>query len=114
MIGSTWLIVSRLGDLRSAKRIDSLASREAVFLVDNLLLVALCAVIFWGTFFPLIAELFTGEKASLAAPWFDRYTTRSRSYWCCSPASARCLPGAASPGSRRGASSSGRRSPPRW
>ena len=32
-------------------------------------------MIFWGTFFPLISELFTGEKASLAAPWFDRYTT---------------------------------------
>ena len=32
-------------------------------------------VIFWGTFFPLISELFTGDKASLAAPWFDRYTT---------------------------------------
>jgi cytochrome c-type biogenesis protein CcmF len=75
LIGSTVLIVSRLDDLRSEKRIDSLASREAVFLVNNLLLVALCATIFWGTFFPLISELFTGEKASLAAPWFDRYTT---------------------------------------
>ncbi|HEY8082844.1 MAG TPA: heme lyase CcmF/NrfE family subunit [Solirubrobacterales bacterium] len=75
LIGSTALIVSRLDDLRSEKRIDSLASREAVFLVNNLLLVALCATIFWGTFFPLISELFTGEKASLAAPWFDRYTT---------------------------------------
>jgi cytochrome c-type biogenesis protein CcmF len=75
VIGSTLLIVSRLDDLRSPKRIDSLASREAVFLVNNLLLVGLCAVIFWGTFFPLISELFTGEKASLAAPWFDRYTT---------------------------------------
>ena len=32
-------------------------------------------MIFWGTFFPLISELFTGNKASLAAPWFDRYTT---------------------------------------
>jgi cytochrome c-type biogenesis protein CcmF len=75
LIGSTALIVSRLDDLRSEKRIDSLASREAVFLVNNLLLVALTATIFWGTFFPLISELFTGEKASLAAPWFDRYTT---------------------------------------
>ncbi|MEK6276954.1 MAG: heme lyase CcmF/NrfE family subunit [Actinomycetota bacterium] len=75
VFGSTLLIISRLDDLRSTKRIDSLASREAVFLVNNLLLVALCAVIFWGTFFPLIAELFTGERASLAAPWFDRYTT---------------------------------------
>ena len=32
-------------------------------------------MIFWGTFFPLISELFTGSKASLAAPWFNRYTT---------------------------------------
>src|SRR3954469_24844402 len=75
LIGSTALIVSRLDDLRSPKRIDSLASRESVFLVNNLLLVGLTAVIFWGTFFPLISELFTGDKASLAAPWFDRYTT---------------------------------------
>src|ERR1700709_640372 len=75
LIGSPALIVSRLDDLRSPKRIDSLASRESVFLVNNLLLVALTAVVFWGTFFPLISELFTGTKASLAAPWFDRYTT---------------------------------------
>jgi cytochrome c-type biogenesis protein CcmF len=75
LVGSTALIVSRLDDLRSPKRIDSLASREAVFLVNNLLLVGLTATIFWGTFFPLISELFTGERASLAAPWFDRYTT---------------------------------------
>jgi cytochrome c-type biogenesis protein CcmF len=75
LIGSTALIVSRLDDLRSEKRIDSLASRESVFVVNNLLLVALCETIFWGTFFPLISELFTGTKSSLAAPWFDRYTT---------------------------------------
>src|SRR3954471_1341433 len=75
VIGSALLIVSRLDDLRSPKRIDSLVSRESVFLVNNLLLVGLTAVIFWGTFFPLISELFTGDKASLAAPWFDRYTT---------------------------------------
>jgi cytochrome c-type biogenesis protein CcmF len=75
VIGSTLLIVSRLDDLKSEKRIDSLISRESVFLVNNLLLVGLTLVIAWGTFFPLISELFTGSKASLAAPWFDRYTT---------------------------------------
>src|SRR4051812_47173365 len=75
LVGSTALIASRMDDLRAEKRIDSLISREAVFLVNNLLLVGLTAVIFWGTFFPLISELFTGDKASLAAPWFDRYTT---------------------------------------
>jgi cytochrome c-type biogenesis protein CcmF len=74
-VGSAVLIVSRLTDLRPERRIDSLLSRESIFLVNNLLLVGLAAVIFWGTFFPLIAELFTGERASLAAPWFDRYVT---------------------------------------
>ncbi|MBN9621917.1 MAG: heme lyase CcmF/NrfE family subunit [Actinobacteria bacterium] len=73
VVGSTLLIVSRLDELRAVKRIESLASREAVFLVNNLLLVGLAAVVFWGTFFPLISEAATGQKASLAAPWFDRY-----------------------------------------
>ncbi|MFL5870507.1 MAG: heme lyase CcmF/NrfE family subunit [Solirubrobacterales bacterium] len=75
VIGSAALIVSRLPDLRSERRIESLASREAVFLVNNLLLLGLVAVIFWGTFFPLISEALTGEKSSLGPPWFDRYTT---------------------------------------
>jgi cytochrome c-type biogenesis protein CcmF len=74
IIGSAALIVSRLGDLRSERRIESLASRESVFLVNNLLLLGLAVVIFWGTFFPLISEAFTGEKSSLGSPWFDRYT----------------------------------------
>ena len=74
IVGSAALIVSRLDDLRSERRIESLASREAVFLVNNLLLVGLCVVIFWGTFFPLISEAITGEKSSLGSPWFDRYT----------------------------------------
>jgi cytochrome c-type biogenesis protein CcmF len=75
LLGSTALIVSRHDDLRSPRRIESLVSREAVFLVNNLLLVGLVAVIFWGTFFPLISEAVTGEKSSLGSPWFDDYTT---------------------------------------
>ncbi|HEY2054895.1 MAG TPA: cytochrome c-type biogenesis CcmF C-terminal domain-containing protein, partial [Solirubrobacterales bacterium] len=75
VIGSTFLLVSRLDDLKSEKRIDSLVSRESIFLINNLLLVGMVVVIAWGTFFPLISELFTGTKSSLAAPWFDKYTT---------------------------------------
>ncbi len=75
VIGSAALIVSRLGDLRGERRIESLASREAVFLVNNLLLVALCAVIFWGTFFPLISEALTGEERSVGPPFFNAVTT---------------------------------------
>jgi cytochrome c-type biogenesis protein CcmF len=73
VLGSAALITSRLDDLKSERRVESLASREAVFLVNNLLLVGLCAVVFWGTFFPLISEAVTGERAVLGPPWFDRY-----------------------------------------
>jgi cytochrome c-type biogenesis protein CcmF len=72
--GSAALIVSRLPHLRSERRVDSLLSREAFFLLNNLVLVGLCFVVFWGTFFPLISEAVTGDRASVGPPWFDRYT----------------------------------------
>ena len=39
------------------------------------MLVALCFVVFWGTFFPLISEALTGDEASVGPPWFNRYIT---------------------------------------
>ncbi len=74
LVGSVALVLSRLDDLKSEARIDSLFSRESVFLLNNLVLVGLCFVIFWGTFFPLISEAVTGTKSSVGPPWFDRYT----------------------------------------
>jgi cytochrome c-type biogenesis protein CcmF len=71
--GSIALVTSRAESLRSEHRLDSLLSREAAFLLNNLVLVALCFVVFWGTFFPLISEAFTGEEASVGPPWFNRY-----------------------------------------
>ncbi len=72
---SAGLIISRLPYLRSEAKLDSLLSRESFFLLNNLVLVGLCLVIFWGTFFPLISEALTGSKASVGPPWFDRLTT---------------------------------------
>jgi len=72
--GSIWVVVSRRDVLRSEHRLDSLFSREAVFLGNNLMLVGIAFVVFWGTFFPLISEAVTGTKAAVGPPWFDRYT----------------------------------------
>ncbi len=71
--GSVWLVVSRRAALRSEHQLDSLLSREAIFLFNNLVLVGLCVVVFWGTFFPLISKAVTGDEASIGAPWFDDY-----------------------------------------
>jgi len=73
LAGSIFLVVSRSAELRSEHRLDSLLSREVVFLLNNLVLVALCFVIFWGTFFPLISEALTGRSASVGPPWFGRF-----------------------------------------
>ena len=73
LAGSIYLVISRARDLRSEHSLDSLLSREAVFLLNNLVLVALCFVVFWGTFFPLISEAVTGQSQSVGPPWFSRY-----------------------------------------
>ena len=75
LLGSVVLVLTRLPDLRSEARLDSLASREAAFLLNNLVLVGLCFVVFWGTFFPLISEAVTGTESSVGPPWFNRYVT---------------------------------------
>jgi cytochrome c-type biogenesis protein CcmF len=72
---SAGLIISRLPLLRSEARLDSLLSREAFFLLNNLVLVGLCLVIIWGTFFPLISEAITGTEASVGPPWFNKIVT---------------------------------------
>ncbi|UTI64001.1 cytochrome c biogenesis protein CcsA [Paraconexibacter antarcticus] len=72
--GSIGLVVSRRESLRSENRLDSLLSRESVFIANNLVLVGLAFVTFWGTFFPLISEAVTGTKSAVGPPWFDRYT----------------------------------------
>ncbi|MGH2915280.1 MAG: heme lyase CcmF/NrfE family subunit [Solirubrobacteraceae bacterium] len=70
VIGSIGLVVWRRESLRSEARLDSLLSREAVFLIQNLVLVAVTAVIFWVTFFPLISEAITGTQISVGPPAF--------------------------------------------
>jgi cytochrome c-type biogenesis protein CcmF len=73
VVGSVWLVTWRRDRLTSDHKLDSLVSREGVFLVQNLVLVALTAVIFWLTFFPLISEAITGTQTSVGPPVFARF-----------------------------------------
>ena len=70
VIGSISLILWRREQLRSDARLESLLSREAVFLFQNLVLVGMVFVVFWITFFPLISEAITGTKVSVGPPAF--------------------------------------------
>ncbi|MEZ5401401.1 MAG: heme lyase CcmF/NrfE family subunit [Bryobacteraceae bacterium] len=67
-----YLIVDRLDFLRSESHLESVLSRESSFLFNNLILLASCFSILWGTLFPVISEAVTGEKISVDAPFFNR------------------------------------------
>jgi cytochrome c-type biogenesis protein CcmF len=66
------LILSRLDFLKSEAQMESVLSRESSFLFNNLVLLASCFAILWGTLFPVISEKFTGEKISVDAPFFNK------------------------------------------
>jgi cytochrome c-type biogenesis protein CcmF len=69
--GTLALIFARLPLLRAKTRLESLVSREATFLYNNLLLVALALTILWGVVYPLLSEAVTGEAASVSKPYYN-------------------------------------------
>lgn len=72
VFGFLWLLFTRLPLLRAEQPIDSVMSREAAFLANNWLFAGIAFATLWGTFFPMFSEILTGEKISVAAPFFNR------------------------------------------
>jgi cytochrome c-type biogenesis protein CcmF len=70
--GTIYLIMDRLDYLKTESRMESVLSRESSFMFNNLVLVASCFSVLWGTMFPVISEAVTGEKISVDAPFFNR------------------------------------------
>jgi cytochrome c-type biogenesis protein CcmF len=66
------LIIHRLPNLKSESELDSLVSRESSFLFNNLILLAACFAVLWGTLFPVFSEAIQGEKISVSAPFFNK------------------------------------------
>jgi cytochrome c-type biogenesis protein CcmF len=65
------LIVYRLPLLKARTRLESALSREAAFLYNNLLLVALCLTVLWGVLFPIVTQLVKGETRTIGRPYYD-------------------------------------------
>src|SRR6266516_972116 len=68
---STALILWRLPLLRARTKLESLASREAAFLYNNLLLVAFTLTVLWGVAFPLLSDAVRGEAVTVGPPYYD-------------------------------------------
>jgi len=69
---TVWLILDRLEYLKSESELESVISRESSFLFNNLILLASCFAVLWGTLFPVISEAVSGDKISLDADWYNR------------------------------------------
>jgi cytochrome c-type biogenesis protein CcmF len=69
---TVYLILDRLEYLKSESQLESVVSRESSFLFNNLILLASCFAVLWGTLFPVISEYATGDKISLDADWYNR------------------------------------------
>jgi len=74
LVGSLWLLWARLPHLRSEHALDSMVSREATFLGNNLLLVGAAFAIFWGTIFPIVSEAVRGVKVGVGTPFYQQIT----------------------------------------
>lgn len=66
-----YLVATRLPDLASRAELESMLSREAAFLYNNLLLVGIAFSVLWGTLFPILSEAVRGTKITVGAPFFN-------------------------------------------
>ena len=66
-----WLFV-RWDSLKSKNRLDSFYSREAAFLYNNFLFLAILAIVALFTNYPILSELVTGEKGFVGPPVYEQ------------------------------------------
>ncbi len=66
-----YLVATRLQDLESKAELESMVSREAAFLYNNLVLVGIAFSVLWGTIFPILSEWVRGSKITVGPPFFN-------------------------------------------
>jgi cytochrome c-type biogenesis protein CcmF len=71
---SLYLLLRHWDELKTDAHMSSMFSREALFLLNNLLFIGILVVCFWGVIYPLISELATGQKVTVGPPYYERAT----------------------------------------
>ncbi len=72
LVASLSLFATRVHLVASSPRLNSLASREGVFLFNNLLLTVFAFVVLTGTLYPMFVEAISGSQVGVGRPFFDR------------------------------------------
>src|SRR5258707_668786 len=71
-IASFTLYATRLPLLEAEATLESMVSREAGFLFNNLLLIWIAFSVLWGTLFPILSEAVRGTKITVGPPFFNQ------------------------------------------
>jgi cytochrome c-type biogenesis protein CcmF len=71
---SVSLLIHRWEALKGENQLQSVFSREALFLLNNLFFLGILVVCFWGVIFPLLSELFTGQKVTVGPQYYEPAT----------------------------------------
>ena len=66
-------VIYRLPLLRARNELESWASREAAFLLNNWVLLFSAFFILFATMFPTISEAFTGQRITVGPPFFNTW-----------------------------------------
>ncbi|MCL4105238.1 UNVERIFIED_CONTAM: hypothetical protein GTU68_055369 [Idotea baltica] len=69
--GGALILYAFRGRAMEAKGVFGVVSRESALVLNNILLAVSCFVVFIGTIWPLIAELFFDRKLSVGPPFFN-------------------------------------------
>ncbi len=62
----------RVDTLKSSSKLDSIVSRESVFLFQNVLFIIVALVTLWGTIFPVFSETIDDTVMTIGRPFFDK------------------------------------------
>jgi cytochrome c-type biogenesis protein CcmF len=75
LVVSFGFVIYRLPMLRARNELDSWLSREAAFLVNNWILLFSAFFVLFATMFPTLSEAVTGERLTVAGPFFNKWMT---------------------------------------
>jgi len=71
LIFSAYWLLRRRDELSSPNQLESVFSREAAFLLNNFVFLGILFATFWGTNYPIVSELFTGERVTVGPPFYN-------------------------------------------
>ena len=71
-LSSITVLFFKSNTIKSKNTIESIYSRETIFLVQNILFIVIAAITLWGTIYPVISDLFFGQIVTVGEPFYDK------------------------------------------